>query len=68
MLFLCSAVEKDNSEPVYAEVQVGPQQDRQTEENAEDGVEYKRVTFTEHPQQMVLTTESPVYAQVRKVR
>ncbi|XP_038132855.1 contactin-4-like isoform X2 [Cyprinodon tularosa] len=61
-------VEKDNSEPVYAEVQVGPQQDRQTEENAEDGVEYKRVTFTEHPQQMVLTTESPVYAQVRKVR
>ncbi|XP_012711099.2 hemicentin-2 isoform X2 [Fundulus heteroclitus] len=60
-------VEKDNSEPVYAEIRVVPQQERHTEETVEEEVDYKQVTFSELPQQTV-QAEHPVYAQICKVR
>ncbi|XP_027865289.1 uncharacterized protein LOC114139501 isoform X1 [Xiphophorus couchianus] len=40
-------VEKDNSEPIYAEVRIVAQQERQTEESVEEEVEVKQVTLSE---------------------
>lgn len=61
-------VEKDNNEPVYAEVRIVSQQERQTEECLEEEVEDKEETLSELPQQSVSGAENPIYAQVRKVR
>ncbi|XP_014846714.1 PREDICTED: uncharacterized protein LOC106920302 [Poecilia mexicana] len=61
-------VEKDNSEPIYAEVRIVAQQERQTEESVEEEVEVKQETLSELPQQSEVAAVAPIYAQVRKVR
>lgn len=61
-------MEKDNSEPVYAEVRIVSQQERQTEESMEEEAEYKEEPLSELPQQSVSAAENPIYAQVCKVR
>ncbi|XP_043984026.1 uncharacterized protein LOC122837618 isoform X2 [Gambusia affinis] len=61
-------VEKDNSEPIYAEVRIVAQQERQTEESVEEEVEVKQVTLSELPLQSEVAAVAPIYAQVRKVR